>query len=285
MRKKSIFKKLLFKLTKGFVFSVTEKLSKQVDGCPMGGPISVVFSDIVMCKMEFDVAVPAKPIFHKRYVNDTYVRRKKNDVDKLFEELSSYNENIKLTLEVNPTKFLDTELVRANGEIITQVFSKSTKLHVHWSSKIPVRYKRNAITREVHRAKRIASDFNKKLKRIRQKYRNARFPLKFINETIYNFERGKEEMIIPEWLFDERKTFSVRFPYSPPSEKFSKVFMRIVECFTIDKVKLIIIWNTRKIQSLFSNKDKVKHHSCVMYCGICSCGANYIGETIRNEMK
>ena len=86
-----------------------------------------------MCKMEFDVVVPAKPIFYKCYVDDTYVRRKKNDVDKLFEKLNSYNKNIKPTLEVNPTKFLDTELVRKNGEITTQVFSTSTKLPVHWS--------------------------------------------------------------------------------------------------------------------------------------------------------
>ena len=180
----------------------------------MGGPISVVFSDVFICKMELDVAVPAKPILYKRYVDDTYVRNKKNSVDKLFEKLSFHNENIKLTLEVNPTKFLDTELVRENGEITMQVFSKSTKLPVHWSSKTPVRYKGNAVTEELNQAKRIASDFNKELKRIRQKYQNAGFSLKFINETICNFERGKEEMIIPEWLFDERKTFSVRFPYT-----------------------------------------------------------------------
>ena len=92
----SIFKELLFKLTKECVFSVTGKLLKQVDDCPMGGPISVVFSDIFMRKMELDVVVPAKPIFYKRYLDDTHVRREKNDVDKLFEELNSYNENIKL---------------------------------------------------------------------------------------------------------------------------------------------------------------------------------------------
>ena len=90
-------------------------------------------------------------------------------------------------------------------------------------------------------------------------------------------------MIIPEWLFDERKAFSVRFPYSPAKEKFSKAFMRIVENFTNDKVKVIIIWHTRKIQSLFNNKDKVKHHSCVIYRGTCSCGADYVSETIRNS--
>ena len=72
-----------------------------------------------------------------------------------------------------------------------QVFSKSTKLPVPCSSKIPVRYKCNAITGELHRAKRTASDFNKELKRIRQKYRNAGFPLKFINETILKEEKKK----------------------------------------------------------------------------------------------
>ena len=57
---------------------------------------------------------------------------------------------MKLRLEVNPTKHLDTILVRGNGEITTEVFGKSPKFPVHWSSKIPVRYKRNAITRELH---------------------------------------------------------------------------------------------------------------------------------------
>ena len=59
-------------------------------------------------------------------------------------------------------------------------------------------------------------------------------------------------MIITEWLFDGRKNFSVRFPHSPVNEKFSKVFTRKVENFTNDKVKVIITWNTQKIQSLFS---------------------------------
>ena len=85
----------------------------------MVGPISVVFSDIFMCKIELDVVVPAKPTFFKHYVNDMYIRRMRNDVDKLFEELNSYNENI--TLEVNTKKFLDTEFIIEKGEIATQL--------------------------------------------------------------------------------------------------------------------------------------------------------------------
>ena len=48
MCKKSIFKKLLIKLTKECTFSVNNQLIKQIDECPMGGPVSVVFTDIYM---------------------------------------------------------------------------------------------------------------------------------------------------------------------------------------------------------------------------------------------
>ena len=82
--KKSIFIKLLKKLTQECVFTINNRLIKQVDGCPMGGPISAVFSDIYVCKMEEDIVIPANPIFYKRYIDDTYVRRKKHETDKLF---------------------------------------------------------------------------------------------------------------------------------------------------------------------------------------------------------
>ena len=77
--------------------------------------------------------------------------------------------------------------------------------------------------------------------------------------------------------------FQSGFPYSAANKKFSKVFTRKVERLTDDKVKVIIIWSTRKIQSLFNNKDKVKHHSCVIYRRICLCDAVYTGEAIRNS--
>ena len=54
-----------------------------------------------------------------------------------------------------------------------------------------------------------------------------------------------------------------------------------LQTFTNGKVRFDIIWNTRKMQSLFNNKDKV-HLNLVIYKSVCSCGADYIGETIRN---
>ena len=124
MCKKSVFKKLLIKLTKECTFSVNNQLIKQIDGCPMGGPISVVFGDIYMCKMGDDVVAPIKPIFYKRY--DTYITRKNNTKDELFEKLNTYLDNSKFTIEENPTKFLDTEIVRHNSAIITK-FTRGLK--------------------------------------------------------------------------------------------------------------------------------------------------------------
>ena len=61
--KKSIFKKLLVKLTQECVFSVNSRLIKRIDGCPMGGSVSIAFSDIYMCKMKQDVQFPLNPFF------------------------------------------------------------------------------------------------------------------------------------------------------------------------------------------------------------------------------
>ena len=149
------------------------RLIKQIDGCPMGGPVTVVFSAIFMCKMEEDVVALAKLIFYKRFVNDRYIRNKKNVNNELFRNLNNYHTNTKLTLEENPKKFLDTEIIRKNNTISTQLFTKLTNFPVHLSSKIPTNYKRNAITSELHRDKQIAREIDKDLRKIKTKFLHA----------------------------------------------------------------------------------------------------------------
>ena len=90
----------------------------------------------------------------KRYVDDTYVKRKRNEADTLFDTLNSYHPNIKLTLEQNPKRFLVTQIIKENNQI--KVFVKGSLYPVHWSSKVPFRYKKNAINGELHRAKTIS---------------------------------------------------------------------------------------------------------------------------------
>ena len=142
---KTIFKRLLYKLTTEVSFQFNYKLFKQTNGCTMGGPLSVTLSDIHMIQMETDIVVPMRPIFYKRYIDDIYNRRQKNTSDVLYDALNNYHPQIKLTIETNPQRFLDTEIIHINGTIETKIHRKKTKLPIPWTSNIPKRYKRNSI--------------------------------------------------------------------------------------------------------------------------------------------
>ena len=112
-------------------------------------------------------------------------------------------------------KFLDTEIIRSNSKIATQVYNKMKRHPVHWTSKIPVRYKLNAIIGELHRAKKIASNFDIEIKRIVNKHTAAGFPSRFVRSITGNFDSGKDNLIITQWLFEERKAFTIHLPFSP----------------------------------------------------------------------
>ena len=90
-------------------------------------PLSVTHSDTHMNRLGNDIVVPTKPVFYRRFVDDIYNRRKNNTEDKLYHSLDNYHKNIKLTIEVRPTTFLDTHLFNENGTYITQVQREETK--------------------------------------------------------------------------------------------------------------------------------------------------------------
>ena len=83
-------------------------------------------------------------------------------------------------------------MVRHNSAIITKVYTKSKMFPVHWSSKIPLRYKRNTITEELHKANKIASKINNELKRIKIKFLRAGFPIHTINDVFRRFDQEKD---------------------------------------------------------------------------------------------
>ena len=188
----------------------------------MGGSISVVMAGIFMVKLEREVLKPPLPIFYKRYVDDTYVRRKKDEPDILFDKLNAYHQNINFTLERNPVKFLDTQISFSNDQIITAVVSKDNKLPVHWSSKIPKRYKRNTINGELHRAEKIASNFTTELERIRLKFKKASYPKPFVESVITSFVNRGSNPWKKTFLFEKR--FSLIFLFAQKMRFLQNIF-------------------------------------------------------------
>ena len=75
-------------------------------------------------------------------VDDIYSKRNKSQQYILFEALNNFNPNIKLTIEVNPEKFLNIKIILNNeGVVTTQLYRKENKKAVPWVPKIPKRYK------------------------------------------------------------------------------------------------------------------------------------------------
>ena len=285
--KRSIFRKFLLKLTCENTFMFNEKFFKQIDGCTMGGPLSVIMSNIFMTMLEVRIVVPMKPSFYKRFVDDIITRRKKNQPDLLLEKMQSFHHKIKFTVEENPDKFLDTKIiVRDNGTCKTKVYRKPNKVPPHWLSKTPIRYKRNAITGDLHRAKNISSTYQEEVKTIQNKFENAGFPKRFVSSVIDNFNNPPAQddiPLIPPYFFEEPAPFIlIEVPYCPENERLSKHFIQKFKSFMTIECTIVIKWKTRKIRSLFSLKSKNPHPSCKLYEGQCSCGASYIGETKRN---
>ena len=73
--------------------------------------MSVILADIHIVKTENEVVKPMNPPFYKRFVDDIYSKRNKSQKDVLFEALNNFHPNIKLTIVVDPVKFLDKKII------------------------------------------------------------------------------------------------------------------------------------------------------------------------------
>lgn len=72
-----ILRRLLLKLTNENTFTFQGKYYKQIDGCTMVGPLSFIFSNIFMIKLEEDAVKPLNPPFYKRFVDDVITKMNK----------------------------------------------------------------------------------------------------------------------------------------------------------------------------------------------------------------
>ena len=148
-----------------------------------------------------------------------------------------------------------------NNTISTRVFTKLTKFPVHRIFEIRTNYKPNTITCELHRDKKIATDFDYELRRIKIKFLHDGYSVKFINDSFFRFNEEKEELVIPRWLFDKTKSVVMILSFAPRYENFNKRFIsKLQTFFTNDKISVNFIWST------CNNKDnKMQHLSCVVY--------------------
>ena len=187
-----------------------------------------------------------------------------------------------------PQKFLDTKIIYEDNQIKTKVHRNERKLPVHWTSKIPKRYKRNPTNADLNIAARIASTFTEEIPTTKQKFLSADYPPRFVNSVIKQVNEKcngntQHDYIIPTDFFDVPKPLVLaEIPYCPRKETLSKRVIKNFHEFTNNSYEIRIKWITKKVKQRFKLKSKNPHPSCVIYEGVCVCEQTYIGETRRN---
>ena len=83
---------------------------------------------------------------------------------------------------------MDIGLICIKGVYNAIVSRKSIKLSMTWSSNIPKRYKRIVIIGDLHRSKRILTNFADEFKHTETKFLKADYPLQFVDGIIGNFQ-------------------------------------------------------------------------------------------------
>ena len=130
---------------------------------------------------------------------------------------------------------------------------KKTQNYLHHGP--PKCYKRNTINDDLYRSKRISSNFDEEIPQKIERFMKADYPLRFINNVVNAFRRGKEcgdeSFMIPPNLFETKKPFIfIEIPYCELNKIKSKHFLKKFHKFT-DSFRMVITWKTRNIRSSF----------------------------------
>ena len=98
----------------------------------MGGTLSVTFSNICMVQMGNKVVTALEPKLYWRIVEDIFNLPREYTEDILFKRRNNYHQNIKLTIEIGPTKFMDTIIIVSIifQDNLTQKYNKIVHIFV-----------------------------------------------------------------------------------------------------------------------------------------------------------
>jgi len=104
-----------------FIFN--KKIYKQTFGTPMGSPLSLIISDLIMRDLEDKVlnSLIIQPIFYYRYEDDIILSTYEEEIHSILKKFNSYHHKLKFTMEseINHCfNFLDITLHIKNNSIV-----------------------------------------------------------------------------------------------------------------------------------------------------------------------
>ena len=289
---KSTLKKLILDSCRKTIFSYNGNYFKQIDGVSMGSSLGPVLSNIIMTELELKVVQPLIDNgiikFYCRYVDDTLVLIKPENIQYVHDLLNSFNSNIQFTVDIfdnDNVHFLDL-LILDNLEI--DIFRKSTFTgqYLDYNSFIPWHYKVSWIRALVHRAKSICSTNSIFIEQTSYIFNKLmawnNFPLqirKSLKRRFLSDEPPKSRTL------DPKETLWLNLPYLGKEGEFliDKLKKKLKKCLSDFNLK--VIYKTNSISMFCSTKDKMSNlkKANVIYKFCCpGCSKCYIGKTERN---
>ena len=288
--KKRTLKKLITDTCNKTAFLVNGKIFEQTDGVSMGASLGPVLANIIMTEMEREVVDKLMDDgtlqFYARYVDDTLLLVKPDQVDEVLRKFNSFHPNLEFTVdrfEDCVPHFLDLEIHRSG---IT-IFRKETHTgqFTNFDSFTRWAHKTAWIRSLVNRAKRLCDPRKLKpeLAAIRRFAAYNGFPQWVAKRVIQRALQPKPET----GEADERPTEEVwiNLPYLGDHGEtiITKTTNRLRKLMKKEKnVVFKIFLETTKIAFFTSNKDQVPALSrsmCVYQFTCPGCASQYIGKT------
>ncbi|BHF85843.1 hypothetical protein SprV_1002901600 [Sparganum proliferum] len=175
-------------------FTFNGQIYEQIQGTPMGSPISDYLAEAVLQELETRVFQTYKPKFWMRYVDDTFVILHRDAKDNFKRELDSVFPQIQFTMEEETNgvlSFLDVQVSRQEDETLqTGVFRKATDTEkiLHYNSNHPLSHKRSCVRTLFHRMHTHCSTEAEKLrerKTLWHLFLANGYPRSFVNKCLY----------------------------------------------------------------------------------------------------
>ena len=291
------FRRLLELAVMDTHFLFNKKVFKQIDGMAMGSPLGPTFANIFMCHLEDIILdqcpVTFKPVFYKRYVDDTFLLFKEKHHATLFLNfLNSFHQNIKFTMEQeshNQLSFLDIIISRSNNQFLTGIFRKKTfsGLGLNFFSYCPFLFKINSCKTLVSRAFALSSNWNmfhEELTFLKSYFSKNCYPSSIFNNTVRNFLDSIFNPSIPVCNVPKKHMY-VMLPFMYNSSNVKRELTKILSNLYPYVQFNFVFKNPLTIGSLFHFKDTLpelmRSSTVYMYsCPKCNLGT-YIGNSSR----
>ena len=294
----NLFRKMLELSVFNTFFLFDGNYYKQTDGLGMGLPLSPTLANIFLSHHEVswlnECPLDFKPIFYRRYVDDTFaIFRRPDQAANFLAYLNSKHTSMAFTLEseVNgQLSFLDCVVSRGNNKFCTSVFRKGTftGLGLSYFSFSPMLYKINSMKTLIFRAYKLSSSFtflNKEFSFLVEYFYRNGYSKNIVYREINKFIRKIQN---PTDTFQTvpKLKFYVSMPYyGSYGEKMKKEVTDLVEKIYPQVELSLALVNPFTIGSLFPYKDRLPKmmRSSIIYkycCAHCASGT-YVGSTTR----